>query len=565
MRAELRERNYELFSCPPQCEHQPVVFGSTATDPDAMYYHQAMKQPDRAEFIKAMEDEVRSRTEAKQWRIVARSSIPKGTHILPAVWAMRRKRRIDTREVYKWKARLVIDGSKQTKGLNFWETYSPVASWATVRLVLILAIKGGWHTKQIDYVLAYTQADSETDLYMKIPSGFEIDGSTDEFVLKMDKNPYGARQAGRVWNKHLVERLTAAGFSQSSVDECVFYKGTCIYVLYTDDSILVGPDLDEIERTIQAMKDTGLELTVEGDLGDFLGVKINRRPDGTTEFTQPHLIDQILQDLRIANANVTTKDTPALSSKILHRHSESEKFDRSFDYRSIIGKLNYLEKCSRPDIAYAVHQCARFSADPRVEHGKAVRHLGRYLAGTRDKGLIYRPGDGTYDCYVDADFAGNWDPTDAETDSATARSRTGFVIMYAECPIIWASKMQTEVALSTTEAEYIALSQALRDCIPLIDLSKEIQARGYEIGTVVPKVHCRVFEDNSGALELVKVPKMRPRTKHINVKYHHFRSRVQNGDISVHPIDTEEQPADYLTKPLPAPILIKHRHQIQGW
>jgi hypothetical protein len=158
------------------------------------------------------------------------------------------------------------------------------------------------------------------------------------------------------------------------------------------------------------------------------------------------------------------------SSQLLRRHKEAAVFDLHFDYRSIVGKLNYIEKSTRPDISCAVHQCARFGADPRSKHGRAITWLGRYLAGNRDKGLIFKPDqEQEFNCYVDADFSGNWTTEDAETDMDTAHSRTGYIITYTNCPVIWASKLQTRVALSTTEAEYMALSTALREVIPLTD------------------------------------------------------------------------------------------------
>ena len=157
----------------------------------------------------------------------------------------------------------------------------------------------GWHTRQIDYVQACPQADIEVDLYMEIPKGFEVQGSDPgEYVLKLHKNIYGQKQAGRVWNQHLVKRLKSIGFKPSTSDECVFYKGNAIYALYTDDSILARPDPNELDCIIQEMKQANLDITVEGDLSDFLGVKISKKQDGTFHLTQPHLIESILKDLR---------------------------------------------------------------------------------------------------------------------------------------------------------------------------------------------------------------------------------------------------------------------------
>jgi hypothetical protein len=328
----------------------------------------------------------------------------------------------------------------------------------------------------------------------------------------------------------------------------------------------MGPNPKELDSIIEDIKKTKLDLTIEGDISDFLGVKIDYKMDGTIHLTQPLLINSILKELQLDKPGTKTKRTPAASSKILSAFPDSPSFDGHFHYRRIIGKLNYLEKSTRPDIAYAVHQCARFSADPKKEHGDAIKWLCRYLCATKDKGLILNPDmDASFDVYVDSDFAGNWVPEDAQDDINTARSRYGYIVMYHGCPVTWASKMQTEVALSSTESEFIALSHTLRSTIPLMELLKELQNRNIGFPTTQPGIHCKVFEDNSGAIEIAKVPKMRPRTKHINVKYHHFREYIEREDISIHYIPTEDQPADMMTKPLNESLVAKHRYTVMGW
>jgi hypothetical protein len=328
----------------------------------------------------------------------------------------------------------------------------------------------------------------------------------------------------------------------------------------------MGPDPSELDKLIEEMKRTDLDLTVEGDISDFLGVKIDYRSDGTIHLTQPQLINSILKELQLDKPGTKIKRTPAASSKILSAFPNSTPFDGHFHYRRIIGKLNYLEKSTRPDISYAVHQCARFSSDPKKEHGDAIKWLCRYLCATKDKGLILRPDNtASFQVYVDSDFAGNWVPDEAQDDIDTARSRYGYIVTYHGCPVTWASKMQTEVALSSTESEFIALSHTLRNTIPLMELLKELQTKKIGIPHTTPGIHCKVFEDNSGAIEIAKVPKMRPRTKHINVKYHHFREYIEREDISIHYIPTGDQPADMMTKPLNETLLAKHRYTVMGW
>jgi hypothetical protein len=182
-----------------------------------------------------------------------------------------------------------------------------------------------------------------------------------------------------------------------------------------------------------------------------------------------------------------------------------------------------------------------------------------------DKGIILNPKHHSFKVYADADFGGLWDKQTAQDNPATAKSRTGYVVTYADCPIIWASTLQTKIALSTTETEYIALSTALWQAIPIMRLVKEIRKElGLPMETV-PTVQCKLFEDNAGAIELANVPKMRPRTRHFNTKYHHFRKYISNGMIKVVHIRTEDQLADIMTKNVATDLFIKFRKGIMGW
>jgi hypothetical protein len=166
-------------------------------------------------------------------------------------------------------------------------------------------------------------------------------------------------------------------------------------------------------------------------------------------------------------------------------------------------------------------------------------------------GLKFKPSpDKGFECYCDADFSCNWNKEFTRTDPSTAKSHSGWIVFYAGCPVCWASKLQSQVALSTTEAEYIAMSMALRDVIPIMNLLDELKTNDFQVICTKPYVYCKVFEDNSGALELAQLPKLRPRTKHINVCYHHFQEHVRKGLIKIFPVDTKNQIADTLTKAL---------------
>ncbi len=268
----------------------PITAMKSTSDPDTMYLWKAQKEEDFPQFQAAMQKEIDDHTSRGNWKLVPRKDLPKGATVLPSVWAMKRKRRISTREIYKWKARINIDVSKQVKGVHYEQTYSPVVAWSTTRFFLIQSLLQKWHTKQLDFVLAFPQAKVERDLYMDIPKGVQLQGADrSKYVLQLVKNLYGQKQAGRVWYQHLVRGLQEIGFTRSKVDECVFYYKQSVLLIYVDDSILMGPNAAELEYLVKQMSKR-FEIQEEGSLGDFLGIQIAREPDGNLTLTQPQLI-----------------------------------------------------------------------------------------------------------------------------------------------------------------------------------------------------------------------------------------------------------------------------------
>ena len=178
---------------------------------------------------------------------------------------------------YLSKRLITFDGSRMREGEDYDKTYAPVVSWMSIRLLLTFVVAFGWHTQQVDYVAAYTQVPIDRDMYMEFPRGFQVPGGVDRkaFVLKLHRNLYGQKQARRVWYKYLCKRLiTKAGYVQSKHDESLFFRGKVRYALYIDDSILGAPTRHELDKAIKAIKDAKLQITLEGDLADFLGVKI---------------------------------------------------------------------------------------------------------------------------------------------------------------------------------------------------------------------------------------------------------------------------------------------------
>ena len=401
----------------------PLAFAAS-DNPDILYWEQAMKAPDRAKFIEAVGTELDGYEKMGNYEPVPLSQVPKGTKLKNMVWSMRRKWRIKTQEVYKWKARLNVHGGQQEHGVHYWDTYAPVVTWQTVRFFLILSILLGWQSRQLDFVMAYPQAPAEMPLYMRLPQGYKRNGITRKtHALKLLRNVYGQKQAGRVWNKFMDQGMQEIGFKPSQFDPCLYYRGSVVFLVCIDDCIVFGPNERSIDKVVQDLRSCSRQFTVDdqGDVGDFLGIQVQKQDDGSILLTQPQLIDSIIKDLHL-QASSNGKKTPSVTTSLLHKDTDGPEMTPDFHYRSVIGKLNFLEKSTRPDISISVHQCARFSENPRKSHADAVKRIGRYLLHTRDKGLIIHPNDlWQFDCWVDADFVGNWRKCDAHIDPMTSK------------------------------------------------------------------------------------------------------------------------------------------------
>jgi hypothetical protein len=314
-----------------------------------------------------------------------------------------------------------------------------------------------------------------------------------------------------------------------------------------------------------------MDLQEEEDVAGFLGVHIDRTAESGKAIilTQKGLIERIIDALDIF-------DQPAVSTPakvgVLPKDVNGDEPNGTFSYPSVIGMMLYLSSNSRPDITFAVSQCARFSQAPRRSHEEALQRIGRYLKGTRDKGLILHPAkdDETFsiDVYVDADFAGGWGYEDPH-DPVCVKSRTGYVIEIMGCPVVWVSKLQTEIATSTMEAEYSALSMAMRAAIPLIEVCKAV-IRGLKLkDDSVTKFKTVIHEDNQGCIALASLEPGRqtPRSKFYAIKMHWFRSWLRQAphEISIEYIETNSQKADMLTKALTGPKFIENRKLTLGW
>jgi hypothetical protein len=291
--------------------------------------------------------------------------------------------------------------------------------------------------------------------------------------LELKKALYGLHQAGLNWFDTLCDHLLIMGFTQSVIDPCCYIKGNLILLCYVDDCLLFCSDERKITETIGDLKQKFI-LDDQGDVAVYLGIDIAKSSGlemPRFKLSQPHLIQRLINSIGLSDSRL--HDTPAEPRLKLTKDSDGLERAYNWSFQSLIGMLNYL--CgTRPDILYSVHQCSRFCNNPKLSHEKAIKRIIRYLKRTPNEGIFLSPDSSKgIQCYVDADFASGWNASDCE-DPSSVYSRTGYVIMFAGCSVVWVSKLQTEVTLSTTEAEYIALRQAMRDLIPLLSLLDEL-------------------------------------------------------------------------------------------
>jgi hypothetical protein len=380
----------------------PFTFLVSTPNSESLTFTQALAEPDAIDFLRAADHEVREHEARGHWLKVPRSTMPKHHTPIPAVWSMKRKIRPDG-SLVKHKARLCAGGHRQVFELNYWDTYSPVVQWATVRLLLIIASIENLHTRQVDFVLAFPQADLDVVIYMNLPQGF--DEGPIPSVLLLKKNLYGLKQASMTWFEKLRSGLKDRGFHQSSVDCCCFIKSDFIFLVFVDDCLLFSRTAASISSLILSLQSDFI-LTDEGDVADYLGIRVSKHSDGTIHLTQPALIQRVLDLLCIQDGS-KTHVTPVIHKGLLHSDVDGPPRKQPWNYRSAIGILNYIAASTRPDTLFAVHQCDRFCLDPKLSHEQAVKRIARYLAGTADKGIIYRPDvSQSLHCYIDADFTG---------------------------------------------------------------------------------------------------------------------------------------------------------------
>lgn len=487
-------------------------------------YNEAIMNDEKGNWLAAMQDEINSLYENGTWVLVDK---PENRKIIDNRWVYTRKVNADGTDRYK--ARLVIKGYSQKPGVDFNETFSPVARFDTIRFMLSIAALFNLKLGQFDVKTAFLHGNLKEDIYMKQPEGFN-DGTNR--VCKLKKSLYGLKQAPRCWTDHFKNLILNLGFYQSTADPCFYIyrkeNDLILLTIYVDDGLLAASKIELIDKILN---DLSKEFTIKSikDVKNFLGIEISRLKDGSVFIHQSSFIAKILEEFNMSSANPVSTPIDCSFYDII-----SEKVMYKLPYREAVGSLMFLQIVSRPDISFAVNIVSRELENPSEKHWLLVKRIMRYLKGTINVGILYSK-NGMFEAYSDADFAG---------DKIARKSTSGFVCKFANGPITWQSKKQQCVALSTTEAEYISAATVTKEIIWLKKIFNECKIN---ITTY------NLYIDNMSAIKLIKNPEFHQRSKHIDVKYHFVRDNYQKGEINVTYVKSEEQIADIFTKALPKP------------
>lgn len=490
------------------------------------------------QWLKAMEEEMSSLDKTGTWQTVEK---PEKKKIIGCKWVFKFKEGIPGVEEPRFKARLVAQGFSQVEGIDYTEVFAPVVKHVSIRIMLSLVANEDFELEQLDVKTAFLNGELEEEIFMNQPEGF-VEKGKERKVCLLKKSLYGLKQSPRQWNKKFDEFMKTQDFRRSLYDPCVYIKGSevsqMIYLLiYVDDMLIASKDLSKIKELKENLKNR-FEMKDLGAASRILGMDIIRdRKSGWVKLCQRSYLEQVLRTFNMSEAKAVVTPTGA-QYKLRSLNEEELRTERELmseiPYASAVGSLMYAMVGSRPDLGYAVGLVSRYMGNPGRIHWEAVKLIMKYLAGASSFCLNFtKSSNFRVEGFCDADYASDLD---------RRRSVTGYVFQVGGNTISWRSGLQHIVALSTTESEYMALTEAVKEAIWLKGFCGDL---GFQQENV------KVFCDSQSAIHLAKNGGFHERTKHIDTRLHFIRDVIAQGDVVVEKIHTSKNPADFLTKSLP--------------
>ena len=441
------------------------------------------------------------------------------------------------------KARMVARGFPQREGIDYLETFPPGPCVPSIRLLTAIPFEMGLDLCHLDAEQAFVQSTLDEEMYLRLPQGCEaLSGN----VVKLARSLYGLKQASRTWHDHLVRAMRCLGFEQCAAGGCVMRlveNGTVsmVVVVHVDDIFSVGRK----NRCGQFGRDLiqYVPITNLGELRLYAGCHFCRDLDAETIT----ISQQTVAKTMVAKFGVTrNKETPMVVGLRLDDFDPTEP-DVDKPFRSLVGHLMWLANQTRPDILNAVRTVTSYSHAPKLVHWQAALHVLMYVRFTSGYGITFQRGTARgagFEVYVDSDYASR---------AIDRKSVFGDVVMCAGGCVSFFSRTQKSVTLSSTEAEYVAMAEGLKEAIFLRYIWNLIFPDG-DVGCTT------VHEDNVGALHLANNPATTPNSKHIDIGHHFIRERVANGEFVVVHVRSDSQHADFLTKPLHRESFCVHRN-----
>ena len=507
-------------------------------------YKEAIESSESDHWKEAMNDEIESLKENGTYTLTA---LPEGRQVVGGKWVYTVKESANGSKSYK--ARYVAKGYSQREGLDYHETFAPTANLTSLRVLMQLAAQHDIILHQMDVKTAYLNAPIDCEIYMEQPEGFEVKAENEQnLVCRLKKSLYGLKQSGRNWNQMLHKFLKQNGFVESTVESCLYTKQNekdIVVILVWVDDFIVGANNNKLLCETKQLFSDRFKMKDMGRLSYFLGIDFEQG-HGYVKMNQKRYIEKLLEKYGMSDCK--PRSTPC-EQKL--EWGESEPTDPR-TYREIVGSLIYLMVCTRPDISWVITRLSQFLSKPLQCHMVSVKHVLRYLKGTAHYELCYRKNERGLSLigYSDSDWA---------SSTEDRRSTSGYCFSLTEegPPISWKSRKQPIVALSTCEAEYIALTAAVQELMYLCQLLKAI-----EIGQ--PNCLPVIFEDNQGTIALANNPVNRQRSKHIDVRYHFVRSQLDEGKFLLEYCPTGKMIADLMTKPAAKFQLVRFRSFLFG-
>ena len=536
---------------------------------DPTTFEEAETSPDREKWRAAMRAEQNSLQEMKAIRPATLAERQSHPQTIGSKWVFKTKRDANN-VVTRFKCRLVAQGYTQRAGRDYDETYAPVISYPSVRVLLAIAVQFDLDIGIYDVETAFLHAPLDRVQFIRAPKGF--DGVPEGTLLVCERALYGLHQSGRLWNQMFVKHLEQAGFKSCSQDSCVFVhrtsQGRAVYAgIFVDDMIMMHDRRDQsFVDSIKQKLAASIKIKELPSSNRLLGMVIERdRAASQLHLHQGPYVKRIVQQFGFtgckteltpestAKSAIESQAESSVSSPPAAPSGDSVPTALTMEtLRAAIGSLSYAATSVHPELAHSVNMAAREQSAPTTLTLQRVNRMFRYLAGEPARGLLFTRNPSSiglgFHAFSDADWGGS---------SSDGKSTSGDLGVMAGAAVYWSCKKQTTVAQSSTEAEYIAANESARNVTAMRQFLSELL-----IPSPVPTV---LLIDNQTAIRMALDDNRAPRRKHINVKHHYIRDKMSEAEIKLEWIHTSNQLADLLTKPLPRATFAILRDKVMGF